>query len=326
MRVFIESPIAKDPERGPAKFIQRLIPALANIGVACRFDNPRICDVSLGLSWWRPPQIPIPRLVRVDGLTMSNKGIGLDYIKRIAANVARCDAIIWQSEFSRRVIGLILGASAPLQFVIYNGASPSKNLAKTGEAGRRHVIMASNWLKNSGATRAIKRLKVMIDAARVFAKKRPDVIFWVAGKTNYSHIKHPNIKFLGQLDSESLNRHLYSANCSLFLGCYDACPNSVVESLVLGTPVICVNGSGPEELVRAGYGEVLPIDLPATPNRMMAGEIAPINEQAVVAALGRWVDCTEKKPAPRLLISETAAQYKKAFEMVLKRSDGRACA
>jgi glycosyltransferase involved in cell wall biosynthesis len=317
MRVFIEKKLNQETGRGPGKFLVRLLTALNNIGVTCQFSSFAQCDLSLALSWWPSPNLNIPRVVRVDGLSVKpGQHIKEGYIRKLYRNIQGCDGIIWQSLFSQKVVGAILGVTAPNEFIIHNGVEPHPCIAKVGSSDYKHVILCSNWLRSTGSTRAIKRLKFMLDVGREYAKKRPDVIFWIAGKNNYTHIKHPNIRFLGNLKNDQLDKYTYSANCCLFLGCYDACPNSIVECMVIGTPVICVNGSGPEELVKMGYGEVLPID---RSDDMLHGRIAPLDPGAIMAALDRWVDCTDKKPARSLFINEVAQRYKAAFERVLCR-------
>lgn len=314
MRVYIEHKINEKTSRGPGKFILRLVGALKKLGVECTY-SPNGCDVSLGMPWWPKSNNNMPRIVRADGLAIKYGSAGIRYRRKLAKNFNSCAAIIWQSNFAKNIVGGILKVKARKEFVIPNGAQYRKNkYPKIGHLDYRHVLLCANWLRNSGRTRKIKRLPEMLTIAREYVKLHQNVVFWVAGKNNYTHLGSGNIKFLGQLNNHTLHRYIHSANCALFLGCYDACPNSLVEILVAGTPVICVNGSGPEELVKLGYGEILNIDEPASRRGMLIGRIAELPHQPILEALDRWVNCEEKKPAKNLFIKQIANRYKMALE------------
>ena len=138
----------------------------------------------------------------------------------------------------------------------------------------------------------------------------------MAGDTGRPDLARPNVKMLGKLPHHDLARYIVSSNCMLFMGVFDICPNAVVEALVPGTPVICCNGNGAEELVGMGFGEVLRVDDPINLQFYNSPLFrAPtFSNEKVIAALDRWSGCEQKKPAEKLFISHTAKKYIEVFE------------
>jgi len=330
MRVFIEKPVSHRSLRGPSKFMGKLVEGLRAAGVQVVFRQDQGCQCSLTLPHWKYRAKGIPRIMRADG-TMPG---GSDKRRRrYGRRIRNADFVIWQSEFARDNASKLFKVK-PYGAVIYNGDDPKKYKVEPLPAdGKFHVLLCANWYsaakmkrrnrkkRHHGKYRPEKRLDAMLEIAEVYTQKNPDVVFWVAGKTGKEPPKNPNIVFLGTLKSDELRRYQISANCMLHIGYFEWCPNTVVESLVAGTPVICLNNSGSEELVKLGYGEVLPIEGKIDVEHYRRSRVMPtVPYGPIYEALDRWVRCVEKRPAEALFMENTVKRYVKVLKLISQRA------
>jgi glycosyltransferase involved in cell wall biosynthesis len=330
MRIFFEKKVSRNPGRGPAKFTRKLIEGLRQHGIQVVFEYDCGCDLAFCLPHWKQHKgIKIPRIMRADG-TMP--GGSEKRRRRYARRIRRADFVIWQSEFCRKYASKLFKVSEA-GTVIYNGDDPRKyKVEPLPSDGKYHVLLCANWIsaakmkrrnrkkRHHGKYRPEKRLGEMLQIADEYTKKNPDVVFWVAGKTRLSKPENPNIVLLGKVDNKTLCRYIVSANCMLHLAYFDWCPNSVVESLVAGTPVICQNKCGTEEVVRQGFGEVLPIEGDIDVEHYRRSRVMPkIPYESVYAALDRWARCQEKRPAEALFMDNVVKRYIRAFSVIKRR-------
>lgn len=332
MRVFFQKKVGSAGTRGPSKFMGKLVEGLRKAGVEVVFVQDSKCSVALSLPHWKWRSRLIPRIMRADG-TMP--GASDKRRRRYGKRLRQADFIIWQSEFCREYASKLFRVPAE-GAVIYNGDDPQKyKVEPFPDDGKFHVLLASNWIsapkmrrrdpkkRHHGKYRPEKRLDAMLEIADVYTKKNPDVVFWVVGTTRKEPPKNPNIVLLGKVDNKTMIRYQVSANCMLHLGYFEWCPNVVVESLVAGTPVICVNG-GAAELVRKGFGEVLDLDRVHDAEAYRRTRAIPsIDHEPVYAALDRWSRCTEKRPAEALFMEKTVERYIRAFEVIVRRARGK---
>lgn len=310
MNIFIQY---KKSHSGKYKFLSRLIPELEKLGMKIA-KKEKNADVALGLVKWRE-KIKIPRVLRVDGIYLV-KGERNEWINKvIKKSIKQSHAVIFQSKFSKRIVNKFLKVKPKREYVIYNGDNPDyyTGLNPVDKEYEKNIILSAHW---GSHTRSTKRLNEMLDIAREYVKNK-DICFWIAGKTKMANNDNPQIKFLGNLPEKSLARYLISADVMLNIAWYDWCPNAVVEALVAGTPVICSNGSGVEEIVK-GHGVILELDKPVKAKKLHSHYAPKIDYNIVWKALDDFFkNKTAYKPPTELYISNIAKQYKQVFEDVL---------
>lgn len=287
-------------ETGKGKFIRRLTKASIPLGVNYT-TNPKGCQALLDLGWWHGVKKDVPRVLRMDGAEDYN-------YKLMKGSAETADAMIWQNQFCADYLKNKYGIKAKKEFVINNGADPEtyKNPIKLFDG--YNVIVSGNWRKITGdkggkkvySERTNKRLSLMMYLAEGLVDKFPDFCFWIAGETTLKMPKRDRIKALGGLNDVDLSRYIAGNDAMLNLGLNDWCPNSVVECLVAGKPVIFSrNGGGIVELV----GECgLKID---EENFSLESIADYIRERRVVSR-------------PDLFIDKVAVEYKNVFEELLR--------
>ena len=258
MKLFLDY---KLNDSGKGKMLQRLIPALKRLGVKTKFKE-KGCDVALGISRWRS-DIKIPKVIRIDGihLTKSKKNDWKN--ERIRKGIKKADAVIFQSEFAKKKVKKYFKLKDKKEFVIFNGADPDDynltNLVLRGaefvplknrKDSHYNIIASAKWCHRNGY-RKHKRLDTVIKVASCM----PDIHFYVAGRLIDKYKETDNLTFLGQLEEEKLRRVLRMSHIMLYPAEYDWCPNAVVEAICAGCPVVCTEGHGVTELMRACGGK-----------------------------------------------------------------------
>jgi len=317
IKLYIQTKKEKLGGTGKHKFLQRMIPYLEDLGVKCQFSS-KGADVTLGIGHYRD-KTKVPAILRLDG-------IHLDSIKKynyrnywancqIRGSIWKSNAVIFQTEFCRRIIKGMITDKIKKEYVIYNGANPKDYEVEPMESEYpNNVILSARW--KSGKLRRSKRLKPMLEIASQYCKMRNDVCFWVAGDTDID-LGHSRIKMLGYVKEPELRRYLKMADVMLYLAWAEWCPNAVVECLIAGTPVICANGNGVEEIVK-GCGTICVFDKPMEAKAVKKIKPPTVDEKMVFAAL----DCRlkdKKRVEPHWLhVEEIAKQYYQVIKDVLK--------
>lgn len=286
MKVFLDYKLDMS---GKSKFLRRLIPALEKLGVYC--VRSQKADVALGISKWQT-KTALPKVLRVDGIHLK-KGPKFDWRnKQIRKSIKMSDIVIYQSQYSKYMTEKHLRVSTP-SYVIYNGASPEDYVGLVRPEGfekhKINILMCARW-----ANRKSKRLGLHFEVAAA----AQDMHFWLAGECDAKSNK--NVTVLGILPDEQLRRYQAHADALLYLAHPDWCPNTVVETAVSGTPIVCLKGSGVEELVQMARGVSCSKDINAI--------VEALRERALI----KYPAC-----AYSLYISAVAQKYKAVFEGLL---------
>jgi glycosyltransferase involved in cell wall biosynthesis len=167
------------------------------------------------------------------------------------------DYIIYQSEFSKYSCEKFLGKRKGEDTIINNGVDlnniPFNNIRKENKKVVR--------LLTFGRFRREDQLLPIIEATSILGEKfHLDIYGSLAENLSFlpSKIeKEKNISFLGKIENSKLLEKLDSYDIFLFSD-QSACPNSVLESLAGGLPVVAFRRGSIEEIIDSGYnGEVV---------------------------------------------------------------------
>ena len=304
----------KPSPSGAGRFCSRLVPALKKLGVLIR--SSKDCNIALWIIRERTP-VKVKSVLRIDGVYLA-KDDGKLYRNKLVKKALRiADCVIFQSKYSKLMAENVLGIEPRQSKIIYNGANPSNYTPDDKlKFYKRNVIVSNRYAATE--ERRHKRTKEMFKIAVEYCKMRKDVGFWFAGKIRG---KAPDggkqIKFIGNVPEEKLRKYVATADVMLHLSWLDYCPNSVVEALVAGTPVICAGGSGTEEIV-GNAGSILNLGLP--PLGIVKNLKPPsFKYELVYNALDKWLEKRVRIAKPELHIDNIARQYKEVFEEVLQK-------
>jgi len=170
-------------------------------------------------------------------------------IKSLLNNV---DAVVFQSEISKKMYDTIIEKPVNNFAIIKNGIPTDifKPISSSSISNQYpKIVITANF-------RIHKRLHEAIRLTNFLKKKYSKVRLHIIGELDYlttESIKDLNLDsciFHGNINS-SLLPHIYAdADLGLSLCLFDACPNSVVEMIGCGIPVLTNQESGASELIK----------------------------------------------------------------------------
>lgn len=318
MKVFISNADDNIYVGGKSGFLKKLAFVLKKKGLSVSGDSSQKYDVSLG-AISLPKVKAFKKILRLDGVYHNNKENFKSKNSSIKKNLQMADAVVYQSEFSKKICNTFLGKHKE-ENIIYNGNfldfSPKKEII---DSYKRRFITVSKW-------RPHKRLKDIIESFIIM--QDPQSCLYIGGDLSGSALtdkdmkiysKISNIIFLGIISHEVLYDYLSVSDSFVHLCWFDNCPNSVVEAICKGLPVVTNNVGGTHEIVRKSGGKVCEIDSPYnfkpcdlySPPKIDRGEVAKGMIESVE------LKGTIKKDF--LDINFIAEQYINFFEKVLRK-------
>jgi len=295
-----------------------LLPELEKLGVDVSY-KPKGCDITISYSNFNADSGSMPKVLRMDGVHILRNKLREWQNDEIVKDMKKADAIIWQSQFCRRVAGGILGYYGRKSFVIFNGDDPKhyENVEPIQSPYQKNVVFSCKWNSNDGSDRLSKRFKESTKIARDYGEIDKDVCFWFIGNYKEKRYECDRIRYVGWLEEAQVKRYLKMADLYVFIPWFDWCPNSLVEAMTAGNYVICSNQGGHAEIVE-GYGTVLPIDKTIAPKSVKEMNVPAIDRSVVLHAIKDYFDKKpEAKPNPAIHIERIARKYKETFEEVL---------
>lgn len=254
-------------------------------------------------------------IIRIDGVYYDKDRINLN--NSIKKNIQLSHGVIYQSQWSKIFAENMLAVSNKNNVIIYNGVDQkkyiNKRLANIWNFEKTFVSCA-NWRKNKrpeAIAQAFLLLKSQI-------KKNIGLVFIGDGEIN--KVKDSNIIYLGNLDYKNLVNTYQMCDFMCHICHLDACPNSVIEGLSCGLPVVCNNIGGTPEIVRDS-GIVVQLDskfnfMPISNMNIVSSSSVNLHKlkEGMLQCFNReWnIQRTD------LDISVSAIQYYKFFQRILQ--------
>ncbi|MHA2120015.1 MAG: glycosyltransferase family 4 protein [Promethearchaeota archaeon] len=295
MKIFIENSDKNiNALKGKSLFCKRLADIFKLKGIEVTGSLESKTDVSLNVIRIKHKN-SAKKILRLDNVWHDTAKLWRKKNRSLQEALKQADGVVYQSEFAKNMCDKFLGEADCPSAVIFNGSNPLyyKEMTPIKES-YRHVFLAfSKW-------RPHKRLRDIIKS--FLLAEIPDSILIVAGSLDRSGIDRKdalkyfsrfNTRWIGMVDQSILASYLKIARASIHLCWFDACPNSVVEAIVAGVPVITNNTGGTFEIVGPSGGYVLYLDEPYDFKPVDLYNPPPIDRQRVVEAM--W-DCIEEPP------------------------------
>lgn len=319
-----------DPnDTGKGKFTKRLIPELEKLGVRIKF-RPEHCDATISYTRFRKESGKLPTVLRVDGVHMIR---GKKWIARddfIIKSINKADAVIWQSEFCKKIIKGMYPAKPKKDYVIFNGENiTSRAGEKIVSPYPKNVVISAKWQDKRDEKRIHKRLKHHTKVARDYIVwgKYDDVCFWILGNNEDKYYESERLRYVGWLENdEDIKKYLRMADVFLYLPWFDWCPNMAVEAMACGCYLICSNNGGHAELTK-GYGTVIETDAEIEPKMVGCKDVPDFNRTKVIEEIDKYFQGVELDRQhqclsvveynPDIDIQNTAKKYKAVFERVI---------
>ena len=163
---------------------------------------------------------------------------------KLAVQASGSDGVVYQGEFCRRAYQTVLGISQRYA-VIPNGADPKEFLPRSPSG---NILANAKW-------RPHKRLDAICEGYSRARRNGFSGDLIITG-TPERRIDGDGIRYIGWQDSSQLRSLLSSAAATVHLTWLDWCPNSMVESVVAGCPVVYTDSGGHTEIA-SGSGVIV---------------------------------------------------------------------
>jgi glycosyltransferase involved in cell wall biosynthesis len=241
---------------GPANFFNRLIDSVVENQYAKVVGTRNILqDVGLYSSVVDRFNLN-PYVIRIDGIYFDKEqtsGSNVTLNKRIFKSIDRAQGVVFQSNFSKNLVEAHYGKIKSPYVIILNGA-PLRDVKRKNNH-KKIIICSANW-------RAHKRLNSIISVVGKL-KEKVDCELLVLGDTeSVEKSSHEFVKYIGKVDKNIVLKYLERADLFIHLAWLDPCPNSVIEAISCGVPVVCSNEGGTPEIVRkTGCGRIANCDI-----------------------------------------------------------------
>ena len=175
------------------------------------------------------------------------------------------DHIVFQSKFSRDMYEAFTGVKRP-NTIINNGISKSFKEGAVDIRANHPLMKQFKKVCIASATwRRHKRLEEIIDAFRL--PSLSDVLLIVLGGKEYEPLKNSrtfvppgNVLLMPTLGLDEIASWYCAADAMIHISILDWCPNSVVEALSCGTPVLTSHNGGTKELVERWSGLTIKLE------------------------------------------------------------------
>lgn len=236
---------------GSYSFARTLAVFLRSQGVDVRFDLSYPADVVLifanhasvmGLSWQMILGARVihrldERIDPVEDEARSQKHRHIIALNRYA------DRTIYQSRFVQANVGAHLSSPG---VVIHNGVD-LRLFRTTGprlELEGRPSVLHTTW--SIGERKRLDRIQELLDLPM------PSLVVHLVGRhaeAEGSWKDHPRVRFHGPREPEDVARFMRSADLLFFPSEMDPCPNTVLEAMACGLPIVFHPSGGTPELV-----------------------------------------------------------------------------
>jgi glycosyltransferase involved in cell wall biosynthesis len=312
---------------GPASFQTRLARALLGLGVEITYDpNDRPLGALLLFAGTRNLALlgrakrdGIPIVQRLDGINWLQRHRPirpLYFIRAEARNLllrhirrSIADAIIYQSQFVRRWWEDSMGRSGRPCFVVLNGLDLGE-FPFRGEGnhdGSLLIVEGSVHLPQSVFQILENTHRALLAGGRISRTR----IFGRMGPRELTKLSRlPKVELCGLRPPGEVRAAQLSAALHLPLEPMPPCPNSVIEALACGLPVVGFRTGSLEELVGPAAGELVAFQ--GDPWRLEV----PSNLEELASAADRvllnWKDCSQsarQTAKERFDIADTAKRY-----------------
>ncbi len=174
------------------------------------------------------------------------------------------DTIIYQSNFSKLSCERFLGTTgAKKTAIIYNGVDLDTIPAKQDFSPHSPIRLLT-----FAKFRRRDQIEPILESVKLLDPRQFSLDIYGSYSNNLQYLFQdlpPHIHFNGKRDNESLLKILHQYDIFLFSD-QSACPNSVLEAMAAGLPIVAFNRGSIPELIKPGYnGEIIPIQSESNP-------------------------------------------------------------
>lgn len=256
VKIFFDNVDWSAEHTGPNCFARRLAIQLGNLGH--QIADPT--DYDVGLVFIEPTDkldTKKPFVLRLDGLWFKPEQFAAGMNRGIHAAYDKAAAVVWQSEFDRKMTSKWFGERERDGVVIRNGvdlrraAVRSEQLIDMRARFDRVFVCSAQWHPQ-------KRLRDNVEVFRRIRETQfPNSCLIVLGGNPDYQANDKNVFYAGNIRHDLCAEVHAIADWMINCSWLDHCPNSTCEAIAQGCPVLCTSEGGTKELIHQGNGLVI---------------------------------------------------------------------
>ena len=219
---------------------------------------------AMALNWLRYRKIPI--VLNQNGIFYPGWYAGNWQRQNAVMAVAyhRADYVFWQSEFCRRSADRFLGRRESAGEVLFNAVDIDHYSPATSRNDRPFTFLLTGKIDSHLGYRLASTMEGLALARRAGLDARLNIAGWIedAKAANAVVARHgvsDCVSFLGPYSQENAPEIYQSADAYVMTKYLDPCPNTVIEAMACGLPVLYSGSGGVPELVGDVAGVGLPV-------------------------------------------------------------------
>ena len=175
------------------------------------------------------------------------------------------DYVFWQSRFCKVSANEYLGRREGAGEILYNAVDIKKFKPKAGSKNSPFKFLVSGKLDKH----VLYRVQRVVEAFFIIERENPNVELCIAGTLGREHARpiydqfhqkgiSKKLQIIGSYAQNTAENIYQKANAFVILKHNDPCPNTVIEAMACGLPIVYSNTGGIPELVGPNAG--IPLD------------------------------------------------------------------
>ncbi len=253
MKIHLEN-VDLSARSGPNSFAKRLAVELTSRGhsIVDLYNQSDVSCVFIQSNSSIPNDHP--KVHRLDGIWFKPEQF-VSHNVQIKKDYLQSSRVIWQSNFDKNMTNFHWGPRPGS--VINNGISmetveiTNKDILNIRKSFDNVFVCSANWHPQ-------KRLEKNIEAYNIIKQKIDgSSVLLVLGSLPYVQANQKDVLYTGSITHEMCLQTFKVSDWMIHMAWLDHCPNTVVEALSQGCPVICTDSGGTHEIVRKN-GIVIP--------------------------------------------------------------------
>ena len=243
MNIFFDN-INLQSNSGPNNFAKKLISEMTKNGQHIVHNSSNECEIDSQLSFIMQTQKLAPTALRLDGIYFNSEQNWKNMNAPIQASFRNSEAVIYQSEFDKKLIEKFFGTH-PNGYVVSNGTDTG-SISSIEPLTHEMLDNFSEAWSCASSWRPHKRLRENI---RYFLEHAPSTAcLIVAGENPDYYCEDKRIFFTGNLSWENLIGVFKLSKVFVHLAWLDHCPNVVVDARAAGCHIVCSSTGGTPQI------------------------------------------------------------------------------
>lgn len=238
------------------------------------------------------------------------------------------DHVFWQSEFCRRAADRFLGNRVKPGEILYNAVDTEQfRPAENTTSNKVFTFLITGKIDTHLFYRIEATLRGLAEARKQGLLAQLTIAGWLSPQSRARSLELADslgiadwVSLSGPFTQDQAPMVYGSADAYVLLKHNDACPNSVIEALSCGLPILCSDSGGTPELVGEAAGIALPVEEDWDRPRWPAPGAVADGMQRIAADTASLAAAARERAVSRFDIQHWIGRHRAVFDHLLHGS------